>query len=128
MAVVRFREAADGIVTKLAPSKTRAFPKRPCVVQVTPLASVPVLVLPEASATTVPAPSPKEYAATSPAVGVGVGGGGTAFDTVTATFAATAEFPAASRARAESVWVPLATVPGVQEDEVGAGGCFRPAS
>src|SRR5437867_11552131 len=100
MAVVRFSDVADGTVTKLAPSKTRALPKRPCVVQVTPLASVPVLLLPEASATTVPAPSPKEYAATSPVSG---GGGGAAFDTVTATFAATAVFPTVSRARAESV-------------------------
>src|SRR5436309_15367952 len=100
MAVVRFSDVADGTVTKLAPSRTRALPKRPCVVQVTPLASVPVLLLPEASATTVPAPSPKEYAATSPVSGGGGGGGGgAAFDTVTATFAATAVFPTASRAR-----------------------------
>src|SRR5207247_9415591 len=109
MAVVRFSEAADGMVTKLAPLKARALPKRPAAVQVTPLPSEPVLPLPEASVTTVPAPSPKEYAATSP---LGEGGGGLlgAFDTVTATFAATVLLPTASRARAGGGGAPAAAL------------------
>src|SRR5437667_39009 len=38
------------MVTALPPLNTNALPKRPCVVQVTPLSSVPVLLLPEAVA------------------------------------------------------------------------------
>jgi hypothetical protein len=51
--VVRFSEVAAGIVTKLEPLKTKALLNLPCVLQVTPLLSVPLL-LPEASVTVVP--------------------------------------------------------------------------
>jgi hypothetical protein len=72
----------------------------------------------------------KEYAATSP-VGEGGGGGGgigVAFDTVTATFAATDVFPTASRARAESVWAPLVALPVAHDRENGALVCSAPTA
>ena len=47
---------------------TSALPFLPCVVRVTPVPSVPVLLLPELSATVVPELSLNAYAATSPDV------------------------------------------------------------
>jgi hypothetical protein len=64
-------EAAFGTVTNPPPLNTSPLPNLPWVVQVTPLPSVPVLLLPELSATVGPAPSEKLYAASSP-VGVAV--------------------------------------------------------
>src|SRR5258706_9995830 len=66
MPVVSRSEVAFGIVTRaLVPLNTSALPNLPDVVQVAPLI-VPVLPLPEISATVVPAPSLKVYAATKP--------------------------------------------------------------
>src|SRR5258706_6187860 len=67
MPVVSRSEVAFGTVTcALVPLNTSALPNLPAVVQVAPLI-VPVLPLPERSATVVPAPSLKVYAATRPA-------------------------------------------------------------
>ena len=58
-AVVRLSSAVEATVTQsLTPSKVRALPKRPWVVQVAPV-MVPVCPLPEASAVLVPVPSLK---------------------------------------------------------------------
>src|SRR5258706_15440817 len=66
MPVVSRSEVAFGIVTCApVPLNTSALPNLPDVVQVAPLI-VPVLPLPEISATVVPAPSLSAYAATRP--------------------------------------------------------------
>jgi hypothetical protein len=70
--VVNCSDADEGTVTTaFVPLNTSALPNFPAVVHVAPLI-VPVLLLPEASATVVPAPSAKLYAATSPATVFGV--------------------------------------------------------
>src|SRR5262245_52619788 len=61
---VRFSEGEWGTVTKPAPLNASALPTLPWVLHVTPLPSVPVLLLPETSATVVPEPSLNVYAAT----------------------------------------------------------------
>src|SRR3989442_652235 len=71
--LVRRSEGASLIVTRpLVPLKTKALPNLPWVVQVTPLPSVPVLLLPETSATVVPAPSATPQAAARRATAFGV--------------------------------------------------------
>src|SRR5690349_9683101 len=73
MAVVRCSDAASGMSTRaLLPLKDRALPNLPAVLQVAPPTSVPVLPLPDRSATVVPVPSLKPYAATRPGVVAGV--------------------------------------------------------
>ena len=64
--VVSCNDAELGMLTRaFVPLNTSALPNRPAVVQVAPL-SVPVLLLPDESATVVPEPWLKEYAATRP--------------------------------------------------------------
>jgi hypothetical protein len=101
IAVVSESDAAFGTVTLAVPLplNTSAPPKRPDVVRVTPVPSVPVLFDADASAVVVPLVSLNPYAATSPV--------GCAFDTVTDTSVDKAIFPAASRARAVSVCDPF---------------------
>src|SRR5207249_1472575 len=71
--LVNCSEAALLMVTSaLLPLKLKALPYLPDVVQVAPLI-VPLLPLPDPSATTVPLPSLNPYAATKPGLGVGVG-------------------------------------------------------
>src|SRR5262245_39474208 len=73
MPVLRSSDGASVIVTRaLAPLNIRAFPNFPVDAHVAPL-MVPVLPLPDASATVPPVPSLKENAATSPPVVVGGG-------------------------------------------------------
>src|SRR5262245_2447183 len=75
---VRSSDAESLIATQLlTPSKTRAAPKRPWLVQVAPATS-PVLPRPLLSATVAPFASSNAYAATSPPGGGG-GGGGSGF-------------------------------------------------
>src|SRR5258705_535553 len=59
------------VISPEVPLNATAFPTLP-VVQVTPLESVPVLLLPEESAVVVPVPSSNEYAATRPDCGLKV--------------------------------------------------------
>src|SRR5438093_9378728 len=100
MPVVRSREAASATVTQLlTPPNDRALPYFPLVVQVAP-ETVPLFPLPEASAATVPAPSLKPYAATKPVAELA---------TVTVIAVEVVVWPAASRARADRVYEPLAT-------------------
>src|SRR5207248_9325152 len=73
--LVNCSEAALLMVTSaLVPSKLKALPYLPDVVQVAPLI-VPLLPLPDTSVTTVPLPSLNPYAATKPGPGVAVGVG-----------------------------------------------------
>src|SRR5438094_2945257 len=70
--LVNCSEAALLTVTSaLVPLKLKALPYLPDAVQVAPLI-VPLLPLPDTSATTVPLPSLNPYAATKPGLGVGV--------------------------------------------------------
>src|SRR5436190_9691911 len=64
--LVRSKESESFTVTRLNPSKLRALPNLPWLVQVAPLI-VPVLPNPDTSVTVVPLPSSKLYPATSPA-------------------------------------------------------------
>src|SRR6185503_17080457 len=93
-------EAEFATVTRaLVPLNISELPDLPDVLQVAPLI-VPLLLLPEISLTVVPAPSLKAYAATRPPVTC-------VLATVTVTLVVVVVFPAASRARAESVCAPL---------------------
>src|SRR5581483_6543886 len=66
IAVVRCREAVSGTVTsEFEPLNTRALPYLPEAVHVV-LVVLPLLPVPEESATVAPVPSLKEYAATNP--------------------------------------------------------------
>src|SRR5919201_3362826 len=68
MPPVRRNDGASLTVTRaLVPLNTSALPNFPAVVQVAPVI-VPVLLLPDESATVVPEPSLNEYAATRPDV------------------------------------------------------------
>jgi hypothetical protein len=100
--LVRSSESASGTVTTSStPSKSSAAPMRPFGVHVA-LVIVPLLPVPEASATTLPVPSSKPYPATSPG-----GPSAVVFSTVTVTPAEVAVSPARSRARALIVCWPL---------------------
>src|SRR3954464_5527203 len=108
-------ESASGTVTQsLTPSKFRAPPKRPAVVQAAP-ETVPVLPLPDLSATVVPVPSSKPQAPTRP-----LGGGVEPFDTLTCTADEGTVLPAASLAPAVSEYLPLATAVVSHRTEYGA--------
>src|SRR3954469_9608963 len=108
--VVRSSEFESGTVTRvLVPLKVSAPPECPATAHA-PLATVPLLPVPERSASAVPEPALKLYEATRP-----VGGGGAVFDTVTVTAAAVVGLPAASRATAVSVCDPFAAVVVSQE-------------
>src|SRR5881392_1648437 len=110
--VVSASDAESGTVTPaLVPSNTSALPNRPSVVHVASLI-VPVVLFPEASRTVGPLPSLNPHAATSPP--------GAPFATVTTTSADTAVLPAASHARADSVWPPFATPAVAHATEYGA--------
>src|SRR5262245_2584029 len=104
MPVLRRRSAVSLIVTQsLTPSKRSAPPCLPVVVQAA-WKIVPVWPFPVVSASDVPLPASNEYAA------IGVGAGGALLSTVTPTFVAVVECPAASRATAVSVCDPLSPV------------------
>src|SRR5262245_23202239 len=107
MPVVRCSDAASATVTRsFTPSKVRAPPTLPAVVQVGPPDRVPLLFDPDRSLATVPVPSSNPKEATRP--GGTVGGGGAVLDTVTVTGAEVSELPVGSRATAVSVAGPLA--------------------
>jgi hypothetical protein len=111
--VVRSSAAASATVTQsLTPSNDRALPNRPAVVQTAP-ATVPACPPPEASPAVVPVPSLKPYAATGPVDAPWL-------LTVTVTAVEVVRLPAASRARAVSVWAPLAAVVVFQDTLYGA--------
>ena len=104
MPVVRSSEATSATVTRsLTPSNDSARPKRPAVERVAP-EIVPVFELPDESVTVVPVVSSKPQAPTRP-VGSTAG-----LLTVTLTGLEVVVLPAASRATAVRVCVPLATL------------------
>ena len=114
MPVVKSSEFASGIVTMLdVPLNVSALPYLPDAVH-TVFATVPLLPLPDASATVVPSPSSKAYAATRPT------GGGAVFDTVTTTGEDVVVLPLASRALAVSVCDPFDVAVVIHEKLYGA--------
>src|SRR5262249_8168495 len=99
------------VTLSLTPSRLTPLPYFP-VVHAVPLVSVPLLELPETSAVVVPLPSLSPSARTRPEVTPPV--------TVTDTVLLVVWLPAASRARADRVCVPLVAAEAFQEIEYGA--------
>src|SRR5919109_4488615 len=105
MPFVRSSDAESATVTSVEVPLNESAPPVWPVVDHVPFAIVPLLPVPERSASAVPVPASKLYDATSP-----VGGGGATFETVTVTGADVVELPAASRATAVSVCEPFVAV------------------